>query len=521
MSSADNAAWHFVHRHLAEGRGDRLAFLDPHRRLTYAGLAAAAGRFAGALAAAGVGRERRVALVLLDTVDFPVAFWGAIAAGVVPVPVNTLLTPEQTAYVLADSRAEALIVSAPLAAPLRPLLGRLPALRRVVVAAPDGTAPSVQGTETGWDDFLAEGAPLAKPVEVSPDEVAFWLYSSGSTGLPKGARHVHSSLRATADTYGAQVLGIAADDLVFSAAKLFFAYGLGNAMTFPMSVGAAAVLLPDRPTPEAVLATMARFQPSVFGGVPTLYAGLLAQPGLSRGAGSARLRRCISAGEALPEPVARRWEEVVGVPILDGLGSTEMLHIFLSNAPGAVRYGTTGRPVPGYEVRVVGPDGQDVPDGAAGELIVRGPSAAEGYWNQRGKSRHTFRGDWTWTGDTYVREVDGTYRYQGRADDMMKVGGIWVSPFEVEAALVAHPAVLEAAVVGQADADGLTKPKAFLVLRPGFAGLDAERLREELKAEVQSRIGVWKYPRWIEVVDSLPKTATGKIQRYKLRETGT
>jgi 4-hydroxybenzoate-CoA ligase len=523
MSPHGNAAWYFLHRHLAEGRGDRLAFQDPHRRLTYAALAARATSFAGALLAAGIGRERRIALVLLDTVDFPIAFWGALAAGVVPVPVNTLLTPEQTAYVLADSRAEALVVSTPLAAPLRPLLAQMPALRQVILATPDGSpAPPAAAGEIAWDDFLAIGTDAGihprEPVAVSPDEVAFWLYSSGSTGLPKGARHVHSSLRATADTYGAQVLGIEPDDTVFSAAKLFFAYGLGNAMTFPMAVGASAVLLPDRPTPEAVLATLARFQPSIFAGVPTLYASLLAHPSIGPGAGSSRLRRCISAGEALPEPVGRRWDAAVGVEILDGLGSTEMLHIFISNTPGAVRYGTTGRPVPGYQARIVDPDGADVADGSAGELIVRGPSAAEGYWNQRDKSRRTFRGEWTHTGDTYIREPDGSYRYQGRADDMLKVGGIWVSPFEVEAALLAHPAVQEAAVVGQQDADGLTKPKAFLVLRDAFAGTPADVLREELKAEVQHRIGVWKYPRWIEIVASLPKTATGKIQRYKLRE---
>jgi 4-hydroxybenzoate-CoA ligase len=303
---------------------------------------------------------------------------------------------------------------------------------------------------------------------------------------------------------------------MFSAAKLFFAYGLGNSMTFPMAVGARAVLLADRPTPAAVLATMRRFQPTIFGGVPTLYAGLLADPAIGPGAGSARLRRCISAGEALPEPLGERWSAAVGVDILDGIGSTEMLHIFVSNQPGRLRYGTSGVPVPGYAARIVDEAGADVADGESGELLVNGPSAAEGYWNQREKSRRTFAGEWTRTGDTYVRDPDGMYRYRGRADDMFKVSGIWVSPFEVEGALVSHPAVLEAAVVGREDRDGLTKPRAFVVLRD--ATVEVAALHEQLKEHVKTRVGPWKYPRWVEVVDALPKTATGKIQRYKLRE---
>ncbi|MBY0332993.1 MAG: benzoate-CoA ligase family protein [Acetobacteraceae bacterium] len=512
----DNAVTWFLDRHLAEGRGGATAFTDPARSLSYAQLAEASAHFAGGLVAAGIGRERRMLMLMLDTVDFPVAFWGAIRAGVVPVPVNTLLTTEQVAYMLADSRAEVLAVSAPLLPGVLPALAGLGAAgpRLVLLAALDG-AP-LRDLPPGARDFagfVAGAAPMPGAVHASPDEVAFWLYSSGSTGAPKGAKHVHASLRATADTYAAQVLGIRPDDVMFSAAKLFFAYGLGNALTFPMAAGAQAVLLPDRPTPDAVLAVMRQHRPTLFGGVPTLYAGLLAHPALGRGAGSERLRLCISAGEPLPEHIGTRWDATVGTPILDGIGSTEMLHIFLSNRPGAIAYGTTGTAVPGYELRIVDENDRDVPEGEIGELLVRGPSAAEGYWNQREKSRRTFQGEWTRTGDKYVREASGTYRYQGRADDMFKVGGIWVSPFEVEAALAGHPAVQEAAVIGREDADGLLKPMAFVVLKPGAAAPEEAALREHVKAQA----GAWKYPRWISVVEDLPKTATGKIQRFKLR----
>jgi 4-hydroxybenzoate-CoA ligase len=321
---------------------------------------------------------------------------------------------------------------------------------------------------------------------------------------------------ATARLYGQGVLGVHADDVMFSAAKLFFAYGLGNAMSFPMAVGARAVLLPERATPEAILETMRRHQPTIFYGVPTLYAALLAHPEIGPGAGSSRLRQCVSAGEALPAHVGQQWRAKVGVDILDGIGSTEMLHIFLSNRPGEIHYGTSGRPVPGYDAKILGEDGGVLDTGEIGELVVSGPSAAEGYWNQRAKNRRTFVGEWTYTGDKYLRETDGYYRYCGRVDDMFKVSGVWVSPFEVEAALITHPAVLEAAVIGVPDDDGLIKPKAFVVLNVGYAP-DAA-LFEALKDHVKQRAGVWKYPRAIEVRSELPKTATGKIQRFKLRE---
>jgi 4-hydroxybenzoate-CoA ligase len=512
MTQNGNAAIYFVDRHISEGRAEKCAFREAageKRALTYGGLADKTGCMAAALTRAGVERESRALMLVLDQLEFPVIFWGCIKAGVIPVPLNTLLSTSVYDAILKDSRASTLFVSAELWPVIQPAAQSAPDLKRIVITGGADAADSTQGFEA-----FVQGCVSAPAVESCEDETAFWLYSSGSTGQPKGVRHVHGALRATSDTYGAQILQIAEEDQIFSAAKLFFAYGLGNGMTFPMSVGATAILFNGRPTPEGVLDILETEKPNLFCGVPTLYAGMVAELE-KRQKPSAPLRLCISAGEALPEDIGRKWQALWGVDILDGVGSTEMLHIFLSNAPSNVVYGTSGRAVPGYELRLVNEGGEEVAPGEIGELLVRGASAADGYWNQRHKTRSTFEGEWTRTGDKYERTEEGRYVYCGRTDDMFKVSGIWVSPFEVEQALISHPAVLEAAVVAARDEAGLEKPKAFIVLNEQ---VPRQGLDEVLTAYVKEKVGKWKYPRWIEFTDELPKTATGKIQRFKLRE---
>jgi benzoate-CoA ligase len=514
-----NAAVDLVDRHIVEGRGARIAYRDDRGSYSYGELAERVDAAGAALATLGVEPEQRVLLLLHDTIDFPAVFLGAIKLGAVPVPLSTMMTPADYAFFVRDSRARAIVVSEPLVPALDAALAeRAPTLRDVVVASSPlgGGAPS---RHARLDELVARAPSTLTPADTSPDDVAFWLYSSGSTGTPKAAIHLQAHLRRTAALYAQPLLGIRADDVVYSAAKLFFAYGLGNALTFPLSVGASAVLTAERPTPAVVARVMRAHAPTIFCGVPTLFASLLADADITARGLSPQLRVSTSAGEGLPRHVGEAWRARFGSDILDGIGSTELLHIFLSNRPGAVRYGTTGTPVPGYELALRGDDGAPVNDGEEGALWVRGLTACAGYWNRRALSLATFQGDWTRTGDRYVRDADGYYTYSGRSDDMLKVGGIWVAPFEVESALVAHPAVLEAAVVGAPDGDGLVKPKAFVVLKPDYARSEAAdvALGVELKQFIKARLAPFKYPRWIEFVEELPKTATGKIQRYKLR----
>jgi len=502
-----NAAEDLIERNIAV-RPDKTAYIDEHGSYSFAELAERVNRCANALAGLGLAQETRVMVCLLDTIDFPAVFLGAVKAGLVPIAVNTLLTAGDFDFMLRDSRAQALIVSEALLPVFAPILDVRPFLKHIIVSGEKASAYPLLANLTAQATSEFAAAPTR------PDDACFWLYSSGSTGTPKGVVHVQTSMIRTAELYAQPVLGIQESDIVFSAAKLFFAYGLGNALSFPLSIGATTVLLSDRPTPAAVCRILREYRPTIFYGVPTLYSALLASSELPK-RDELNLRRCTSAGEALPPDVGRRWLEHTGVDILDGLGSTELLHIFLSNRPDDNRYGTSGKPVPGYEIRLVGEDGGPVAKGEIGELQVAGPTSAAFYWNNRDKSRNTFLGPWTKSGDKYTESDDGYFVYSGRNDDMLKVSGIWVSPFEVESALASHAAVLEAAVVGQADENGLIKPKAFVVLRSNSP--QTPQLAADLQRHVKGHLAPYKYPRWIEFVAELPKTATGKIQRFKLR----
>jgi benzoate-CoA ligase len=498
-------------------RSTKIAFIDDEGELSYEQLALGVRRFARALRELDIHREERVLLLLVDSTDWPIAFLGSLYAGVVPVPINTLLTADDYAYILAHSRAQAVFVSAELLPKLESALTNGSHEVRTVVVSRGKETPGPSMLD--FARLIHQQTPLESPANTAADAIGFWLYSSGSTGRPKAVVHTQANLYWTAELFGKRLLGVAEQDICFSAAKLFFAYGLGNALSFPLSVGATAVLMAERPTPAAVFKRLTQKKTTLYFGVPTGYAGMLASPDLPR-KDDVALRLCISAGEALPREIGERFSSRFGCDVVDGIGSTEMLHMFISNRPGDVRYGTSGKAVGGYDIEIRDENG-DIITAAneIGELFVRGPSAALMYWADRDRSRESFQGAWTRTGDKYCLDGDGYYVYAGRSDDMLKVSGQYVSPFEVEATLIQHAAVLEAAVIGVTDADGLTRTKAFVVLKEAAHANAA--LAAELQQFVKTRLAPYKYPRELEFLLELPKTATGKIQRFRLRERET
>jgi benzoate-CoA ligase family protein len=505
-----NAATHFVDRHLAEGRGDRIAFRFHGRSVTYAEVALRANRLGNALLARGVQMEQRVLLALPDRPEFAEAFWGAMKIGAVPVPVSDALPADELAFMLEDSRARAVIVSEDAAPRVLEIRARCPGLQSVIV---------VGGGRRGgleYERLLERASPDLAPADTSRDDVALWLYTSGSTGRPKAAVHLHHDLVYAAELVGRGIFGIGPDDRVFSASRLHFAFGLGNSLYFPALVGAASILVPERLEPERVFELIQAERPSALFAVTTVYRRLLQVEDAERRFDCSSLRLCVSSGETLPAALFHAWQARFGLELLDVVGSTEALHDFIANRPGAARAGSSGQVIPGFEARLVDDQGRPVAPGMIGQLLIKGDSTSPGYWNRHERTKATMQGDWLRTGDMFYQDTDGYFFFCGRTDDMLKVGGMWVAPAEVEAALGDHPAIQEVAVIGRGDADGLTKPHAYCVLREGTAATDA--LAAELRDGVRKRLGGYKSPRWVDFVGELPKTATGKIQRFALRQ---
>lgn len=496
---------------LEAGRADTPALLTGDGVVSYGELAGLTGAVASYLNMLGIEREQRILMILDDSPAFPAVFLGAMRIGAVPVPVNPMDRVDNYAYYLDDSYARVLVVEASLLDALYEVLAARPDLHVVVVDGDAGPYESFASFDAG------HAASLPPPLDTHQEDMAFWLYSSGSTGRPKGVVHSHGDIGVTVERYARGVLEVSADDVCYSTTKLFHAYGLGNGLTFPLSVGACAGLVKGRSVPDRIFESVGRYRPSLFFSVPALYAAMVRSPGIGS-ADFSSVRACVSAAEALPAAVLARWREMTGTVILDGIGSTEMLHIYCSNTLSDLAPGTSGRPVPGYSLRLVDEHGLDVAAGEPGDLMVRGDSCAAYYWHQRAKTRFSMRGEWFHTGDRYAIDGDGHYVYQGRSDDMIKVGGLWVSPADVEGCLVKHPAVSEAAVIGVLR-DDVSRIKAFVICAAGVPSeAEADALAEELRGWCKEHLRRYEYPHVVEFVEDLPRTPTGKVQRYKLRE---
>jgi benzoate-CoA ligase family protein len=492
-------------------RADRVALFSEPRQLTFGQVAAEVNRVGNALAGLGVRRGDTVALLAADSAEWVATYFAVIKLGAVVASFNTLLTPAEYRYMLDDCGARVLVIDHALRERIDPVRGQLAWLERIVVIG----GPAAAADERSYAALVADAVAELAVVATHREDPCCLNYSSGTTGEPKGIPHAHKDLALTAELVGRRTLGLGPDDRTFAVAKLFFTFGTGGNLIFPWWVGASVVLFAGSPrVARDVLGVIARFRPTVFYTAPTGYAAMLAVDDMTTGWDLSSLRLCVSAGEALPAPVWQRWQEVTGLEIIDGIGSTENYHMFIANRPGEVRPGSSGKPIEGYAVRVVGEDGAEVPPGEVGNLLVRGETAALGYLHQDARSRRTFLGPWLDTGDKYRVDEDGYYWHAGRSDDMLKVGGIWVSPVEVESCLLGHPAVAECAVIGQPDRDELIKPKAFVVARDGVA---TDGLPAALIEHCAARMAPYKRPRWVELVAELPRTATGKIQRFRLR----
>lgn len=505
-----NIAVELIDKNIEKGNANKVAIYYQDQTLTYGDVYKAVNKAGNALKNLGVGLEDRVLILQLDCPEFVASFLGAIKIGAVPIPTNTLLKSKDYLYLLNDSRAKVAVVSESLVSQIEEVRGELLYLRHLVVVGNAGP------NQLSYEKLVAEASDELIPADTSKDDPAFWLYSSGTTGFPKGTVHLQHDILVSCELYGKGILNISENDITFSIAKLFFAYGLGNGLYFAFYVGASTVLYPDRFEPEVYFDIVKQFKPTLFFGVPTAYGAMLQAADKIPDIDMSSVRYCVSAGEALPKAIYESWLEKLNLHILDGIGSTECTHIFISNRPEDVKAGTSGKPVPGYEAKIVDQDGAALPDGEMGTLMVKGDSIAAYYWNKHEKTKETFHGPWINTGDKYYVDPEGYYTYVGRGDDMIKAGGIWVSPVEVESTIMEHHAVLECGVIGAMDNDNLVKPKAFVVLKEGFEG--SEELIKELKQYVKERIAPYKYPRWIEFTPQLPKTATGKIMRFKLRE---